>query len=328
MCSMFSSACSGILKTDIKKNNRPWYTDLTAKLNTTQSLAGDLKNNSMNSFNIILNKTVSLGITYKNESEIINDLTKTSIKEAQQHFEIILNETGALGKSIKNFESFLNDEQKKFQATQKDLSETIDKIQAEEHNLTDIINLLNKQINDLNIKISTDRTAIGKAKAQESMGIVHTIFGILLVPFTLGVSSILIGIGVSSIKEAESKVASLEKDIKKRLAEISDRQTDLTDDEKQISGLKGINISITQIMNDIENISSVLNDILIQWAVFEDECMTMSDRINNAKSSEDLIMVKAWLNAANNEWEVLKSAAGSLLSMEIADHVECQIISA
>jgi hypothetical protein len=206
------------------------------------------------------------------------------------------------------------------------MAATIGDIQNQEANLKSQINSINSMIASLQSQIIADRNAIAEAKAEETKGIVETIFGIILAPFTGGLSLILAGIGVSSIVEAESKVAALEGTIRDYQSRIVTDHQNLTKDQVQVATLNGLTLSAGVALNDLDVAERMLDIVRTNWAAFFQEMEDVITKISSAQNPEVVILQKAWFNSACEEWDLIVTGTNGLIgTARSSRNVSCDV---
>jgi peptidoglycan hydrolase CwlO-like protein len=201
------------------------------------------------------------------------------------------------------------------------MAQTVGEIQEQESQLRTEINAINSNIAELKKQIQADREAIAKAQAEKSKGIKETILGIMLAPLTGGASLILAGIGVSSISEAEGKIKILQDTINNYQGKISGYQQQMTQDQKEISSLNGILLTADIVLKDIEMIGTALDPLKTNWEAFEKEINDVIEKIGRAENSSDIILQKAWYEAACDEWNAIVPHLESIQNLSLSTNM-------
>jgi peptidoglycan hydrolase CwlO-like protein len=222
---------------------------------------------------------------------------------------------------IGNYESALTSWGNLVQKVQSKMAQTVGEIQEQESQLRTEINAINSNIAELKKQIQADREAIAKAQAEKSKGIKETILGIMLAPLTGGASLILAGIGVSSISEAEGKIKILQDTINNYQGKISGYQQQMTQDQKEISSLNGILLTADIVLKDIEMIGTALDPLKTNWEAFEKEINDVIEKIGRAENSSDIILQKAWYEAACDEWNAIVPHLESIQNLSLSTNM-------
>ena len=204
--------------------------------------------------------------------------------------------------SIKKYQSKLATFQSALSKPHHQMVVTANKIQSESKSIQAEITTINNEIASMKLQLIKDRKAIAKAKAAEHRGILETIFGVLLAPFTGGVSLILAGIGVGSIVGAEEKIHQLQTNISSSQKKIVIDQSHLSDDEKQIATLHGLTMSVDLALSDISDTLAALDSLSTSWSVLNGEIATEAANVTNSVDSKSALMSKVWFDASCAGW--------------------------
>ncbi|WP_041700480.1 hypothetical protein [Clostridium sp. BNL1100] len=322
---LLNSSCQAIIETYIEQSDyaNDWCIKVSSKLNEAQKLVREWRLSGNLYFNQdILSQIVSCSQSITGSREQIEGLFKQlSYKyDAALKDEIVNNMNNltpainVLETSISNYSSQIRAWNDKMENVHEDLNTIIGEIQAQEVKIQDEIQLINQQISSMQQEIIADREAISKAKAEETKGICETIFGIMLAPITGGASLILAGIGVSSIAEAKEKISGLTDTINKYKNSISTHQNQLAEDQKQITSLKLILMSVGIAANDCVYIATSLDTVQITITTLKQEINDVILKISKAISADEVIMGKVWYEAFCNEWASILEVAQTLAS--------------
>lgn len=186
------------------------------------------------------------------------------------------------------------------------------KIQAEAQDIAAEIAAINAKVADLKKQVIADRKAIAKAKAAEKRGVAETIFGIVLAPFTGGVSLILAGIGVGTIADAEKQVKSLESTIATAQSNIAADQTKLTQDQRQIATLGGLTMSVEIAISDVETTTKALDALQVSWDVLAGALKGAASDVEKAATLQDALSAGVMFDAACIAWKEVIAFCESL----------------
>jgi predicted nucleic acid-binding Zn-ribbon protein len=301
-----------LIEVSITPSNSPWYKELNDELGAAENLVLEWRQNGFLYFQQeILQQVVSCGQSFVGQQTRIDglfakleanfsDAAKQAIVDAMTALEAPVNsmisQIGANLAKLKTFEEGM-------QGPYSRMNTTVARIQAEAVKIQSEINTINAKIESLKQQIIADRTAIAKAKKARDRGILETIFGILLAPFTGGVSLILAGIGVGTIAEAEEKVHQLESTIASYQASIANDQQDLSSDEKQIATLKGLTMSVEIALNDMAEIEAALDSLRTTWNFLLGSVQDAVKDVQRSDTAKDAIVSQVWFDAACTTWQ-------------------------
>jgi hypothetical protein len=196
-----------------------------------------------------------------------------------------------------------------------EMTATIAQVQAQEASIQGQIETINQKISAMNVEIQTDRQAIASARAAEHRGIWETVFGVLLAPVTLGGSLVLAGIGVASIAEAESMVASLQSTLDAYQGSIASDQASLSDDQRQIATLSGLSASVGTILDDLSAIDTALDPLRTTWATLQGELQGIASKVRDAGTAQEALVAQVWFDAACIEWKTVVASCEDLSAL-------------
>lgn len=301
-----------LIEVSITPSDSPWYQTLSAELGAIENVIVDWRESGFLYFQQqILQQVVTCGQAFLAARPGIDaqfDQLKVNFdpalkQEIADELASLQKPVGAMQDSLSAYLARLQQFQVALDTPHHNMVVTIAQIQANAAEIQAQITAINQEIANLQQQLVTDRQAIAKAKAAEHRGIAETIFGVLLAPFTGGLSLILAGIGVASIAEAEEKVSELESQISSSQAKIVGDQGELSDDQKQITTLKGLTMSVDMALSDIDNIDASLADLRTGWSVLTGELQTESQNVANANNAQSALMSKVWFDAACIGWQ-------------------------
>ena len=309
---LLHSSCQALIEVAIAPSNSPWYPVLDQELGTAEDLVVGWRQNGYLYFQqAILIEIGTCGQAFLGARSNIDSLFKelsanftpalqnqivSAISALEAPVNGMINELTAYGQKLAVFEQAL-------EIPNAQMNTSIAEIQAQEAEIQEQITAINAQIAALQQQVATDRVAISKARAARDRGIVETIFGILLAPFTGGVSLILAGIGVGTIAEAEEQVSALETSISGFQSTIVGDQTTLTTDQQQVATLQGLTMSMALALGDVKSIDSALDALRTSWGVLLSETLSAASDVQNAKTATDAIVGQVWFDAACNSWQ-------------------------
>ncbi len=301
-----------LIEVSITPSASPWYKILNRELGVVENLVVQWRQNGFLYFQQeILQQIVTCGQNFIDHQATIDGLfkqlegnfsddLKQQIVDAMEALEspvkAMISQLGAYGDKLQDYEKQLSTPLHNMLVTAGQIQAQAAKIQAE-------ITSINAQIALLKQQVITDRRAIAKAKAARTRGIVETIFGVLLAPFTGGVSLILAGIGVGTIAEAEEKVNQLQSSISSYQKSIVNDQHSLSDDEKQIATLHGLTMSVEIAISDIKDIDTALDSLRTTWGVLLGSLQNAAKDVQNSNTAKEAIISQVWFDAACKTWQ-------------------------
>ncbi|RQO32566.1 hypothetical protein DBR32_02930 [Taibaiella sp. KBW10] len=330
---MLNASCQGIVEVYIQPSQSSWYALLETELVTAQRLVRAWRISGSLYFNqYVLNTSIACGQNFTNNEDIINhyfdlliageeDSVKPKLLNLLQQLATPIVQ---LNSSINEYESNLRDFAIKMQAARDAMAKTVKEIQAEEATYQSQIAAINNKIIDLQKQIQTDREAIAKAKSAETTGIIETIFGIIFVPFTGGLSLILAGIGVGSIAEAEAQISSIQASINNYQDKIQQDMATISDDTRQIAVLQTLIMPVVTAIQDADLISSALDGLKVLWQEQADELQNIADKIEKAETTQYYVVGKAWFTAACAQWKAIHLNAEAIKEAPLRIvHISC-----
>ena len=323
---LLNSSCQGVVETYIDQGSAgQWYTQIEQNLNTVQKLVRQWRLSGNLYFSTdIASSVVNIGTTFNTTQLQVNTLfneLETSYNQGKlnqliQILQTLQEPIQRLSTSINHYNNDLNSWAAKIEDAHEALQNTIAKIQQQETQIQAEITATNQQIELIQQQVSAFKKAIAQAKSKRKLGIFETIFGVVLAPFTLGGSLILAGFGVSSIVEAESEVTALQGDIQTSVNRINQDQQELSDDQKQITSLNALLLSVALVNEGCTDISRSLEALETSVGSLYDETSNVVDSLQKATTSEQVILQKVWYMSAFNEWQNILEVALSLTNAQ------------
>lgn len=309
---MLHSSCQGIIEANIAQSPSSWYPILLKELGDAENIVVQWRTNGYLYFQQnILQETIDCGQSFIYAKSNIDQLFCDLENEfSQSTLTKIVNALNQLSSPIASLVSQIDGYETKLKAFEvaiggvhDKMGATIAQIQKEEQDIQSDIQKINGLITLLKAQILKDRQTIAKAKEAEHRGIWETIFGVLLAPFTGGLSLILAGIGVASIAQAETEVKGLESTIKGYGKQINSANSHLSDDKKQITVLNGLLLSVGLAVKDTGQISTSLDSLRVNWNVLGGNLSNTLTKVQNAQTAKDAMVGKIWFDAACVQWQ-------------------------
>ncbi|PJE80435.1 hypothetical protein CI610_00570 [invertebrate metagenome] len=184
------------------------------------------------------------------------------------------------------------------------MNKTVGKMEAKATAFQAEISALKQSIHDLNAQIASDKKQIDQAKKKEKKSVVQTIFGAIL-GAAGGAGAILAAMGVSSIAEAEGKVAGLEKTISHYKREMAENQVRIARERQSLLAVKALAEPAGTILTLLTQTGIALDHVRTSWSAFSLEMAGVIRKLQQAESAEPWILEKAWFNAACDEWSII-----------------------
>ncbi|TRV21458.1 MAG: hypothetical protein EWV88_15095 [Microcystis wesenbergii Mw_MB_S_20031200_S109D] len=315
-------ACQGILKTSLTPSDSTWYRALQGELDQAQTLAQQWQAQlSTQLKEEVLTAVIDSGKEFTTQELEINHFfaqASDDFQGNQMRLQIKLMELKSLvlniSRSVADYAQTLSNWGQALRQTHQQMSETINQIQAQEAALQGQIAAINSQLADLQSQIAADRSAIEQAKREETKAILENVLEVFSGPLG-GLATILGGMGVSSIAEAERKVATLEQTIQNYQDRIAFGQGNLTQDQAQLVALNALTLSAGIAVSDLDIAEQMLNVVRISWAGLLGEMEGVINKITRAQDFDTLLLERTWFNAACKEWLLIMDEAQRLIGM-------------
>lgn len=330
---MLNASCQGIVEVYIQPSQSSWYTILENELVAAQRLVRGWRLSGSLYFNqYVLDTSIACGQRFTDNEAAINnyfdsliahkdDSVKDKLIALLQQLE---GPIAALNSSIGEYEDNLRDFAIKMQDARNAMGKTVKEIQGQEAAYQSQIDAINAKVADLQQQIQRDRDAIAKAKAEETRGIVETIFGVIFAPFTGGISLILAGIGVGSIADAEAQMASIQASIKDYQNKIQQDMGTIAEDTRQIAVLQTLIMPVGTAIQDADLIASALDGLKVLWQEQADELGNIANKIIKAETAQEYIVGKAWFTAACAQWKAIHVNAQAIKDAPLRIvHISC-----
>lgn len=313
---LLNSSCQALIEVSIAPSASPWYPILDQELGQAEDLVVGWRQNGYRYFqDEILGEIDACGKAFLASQAALDELFRQleaqfdSRVQARIVAELNALETPVQGMidAIDGYTAKLTIFDEQMAVPYASMNRSIAQIQAQEADIQQQITAINAQIQQLQQQVQTDREAIAKAQAQKTKGLIETIFGVLLTPFTGGASLILAGIGVATVAEAQEKISSLETTISQYQATIANEQQELSDDQQQVSTLNGLSMSVSFALNDIAAISTALDSLKVTWGILSGEIGNAANGVAQAENAQQAIVAQVWFDAACNSWQAVDS---------------------
>jgi peptidoglycan hydrolase CwlO-like protein len=318
---LLNASCQALIEASIAPSSSPWYPQLDEQLGQAQDLVVGWRQNGYRYFQSeILAQIDACGKTFLASQANIDALFEQLQGEFDSAVQArIVSQLDALQAPVKGMLTAINGYSARLTTFEQQLGQpyarmntSIAQIQAQEADIQQQIDTINQQIQQLQQQVQADRDAIAKARAQKTQGFVETVFGVLLTPFTGGLSLILAGIGVATLAQAQEKIDALQSTISQYQGTISADQQTLSADQQQVATLKGLTLSLSLAINDIDAIDTALDALKVSWTVLAGELGNASNDVAKARDAQQAIVGRVWFDAACNSWRTIDDFVESM----------------
>jgi len=323
---LLNASCQAVIEAEIQGSGSPWYAQLDAELGAAEELVLAWRRSGVLYFSSqVLQSIQQAGSTFVAAQPQISSLLATLIAgpsptaQAQlvSRLQALEPPVGAIVSEAQDYLSKLKAFEANMDTAHENMQATINQVQAEEQRLQAQIKAVNAQIADLQAQIQIDRDAISKAESQRTSGIIETIFGVLLTPFTGGASLILAGIGVASIAEGQAKINGMQSQISTYQGIITGDQGQLSADDQVIVVLNGLSLSTGLVLSDMDRIDQALDSLRMGWTAFAGELGDVIAKLQKSATSSEAVLAKAWYDAACLEWKTIIDHVSDLIGAGI-----------
>lgn len=327
---LVTAACHGILNTIFTPPSpKPdWFDDLNKELDNAKTLAkqwiDDLAPQMTAS---IPTHVIDYGTTYSAISEQIIDLIDKNPTAkgkdnpvVQQVFDLI----SALEQELTGIIGDVGDTQAQLKKWGDDMQAAHDalyngaaNIQSAMVDLQKDIDKMNSAIQGLKDQIAGEQKAIAGAAAAIGIGLFALAAGIALAFVTAGAGVVVAGVGIAAIIGGSVTWGVMQDKINKQFDEIADDQKKLDQDSRQMVALQGLSLSANTAVSATATATAALSDVKVMWGVFQGELQGTLDKLE--KTDEDLsaIVNKAFVIAAQKEWDLATQFAQQLVGMQV-----------
>ena len=311
---LLNSSCQAVMEASIAPSSSPWYPILDQELGQAENLVVGWRQNGYLYFQQQILGQINAcaqaflaaqptldGLFEQLQSQFDSSLQAdivASLNALEAPVQAMIDSTNAYTGKLNTFNTQLA-------VPYASMNESVAQIQAQEADIQQQIATINAQIAQLQQQVQTDRQAIASAEAQKTSGLIETIFGVLLTPFTGGISLVLAGIGVASIAEAQQQISSLETTISQYQGTIASDQQNLSSDQQQVATLNGLSMSLSLVLTDVANMSTALDALNTSWGVLNGELGTAANDVSQAGNAQQAIVAQVWFDAACATWQAI-----------------------
>jgi len=311
---LLNASCQAVMEASIAPSSSPWYPILDQELGRAENLVVGWRQNGYLYFQQqILSQIYACAQAFLAAQPTLDGLFEqlqnqfdsslqseivASLNALETPVQVMINATNAYTGKLSTFNTQLA-------VPYASMNESVAQIQAQEADIQEQISIINAQIAQLQQQVQTDRQAIASAEARKTSGLVETIFGVLLTPFTGGLSLVLAGIGVASIAQAQEQISSLQTTISQYQSTISGDQQNLSSDQQQVATLGGLAMSLSLVLNDVTDMGTALGALNTSWGVLSGELGGAAADVSEARSTQQAIVAQVWFDAACNTWQAI-----------------------
>ncbi|XXR86601.1 hypothetical protein WME96_35325 [Sorangium sp. So ce406] len=307
---LLNSSCQAVIEAEIYQVSSPWYDQLDQELGAAEELVIQWRRSGFLYFQSeVLDSIDAAGQAFAASKAQIDGLYASlsqsfsaelaaqlvaALRALEPPVQAISGQIAAYLARLAQFERQMGKPHSQMQTT-------IAEVQAEEVSLKAQIDAINQQIASLQQQVQVDRAAIAQAQARQRSGILETIFGVVLAPFSGGLSLVLVGIGVASIVEAQAMIDKMQSQIQSYQQTIAGDAQMLSQDQAIIATLSGLTMSTGLVLSDMDGIEEALDSLRASWTALDGELANVVDEVRRATSSQQVIVSQAWYDSASSE---------------------------
>jgi hypothetical protein len=190
-------------------------------------------------------------------------------------------------------------------------------IQSLQIDLQADIGKMNAAIEGLRAQIDAENKAIVAGALAIGVGLFALVVGIALAPVTGGASLIVSGIGGAAIIGGAVTWGVMQAKINGQFDEIAEDQKKISDDKRQLVALQGLSLAANSAISSIATATSALSDVKVMWTMFQNELQGTMDKLEKTDENLSAIVNKAYIIAAQNEWNLAVQFAQQLSGMAV-----------
>ena len=190
-------------------------------------------------------------------------------------------------------------------------------IQSLQIDLQADIGKMNSAIQGLQAQIDAENKAIVAGALAIGIGLFALVVGIALAPVTGGASLIVSGIGAAAIVGGAVTWGVMQAKINGQFDEIAEDQKKISDDKRQLVALQGLSLAANSAISSIATATAALSDVKVMWTMFQNELQGTMDKLDKTDENLSSIVNKAYVIAAQNEWNLAVQFAQQLSGMNV-----------
>lgn len=331
---LVTAACHGIMNTQfIPPATKPkWFDGLAKDLDRAKVLAKQWIDDIAPQMSAsIPTHVIDYGTTYNALTEQIISLVDKNPNArgkddpvVKQIFALILELEKELGSTIVEVDT-TSEQLKKWgndmQGVHDALYRGAANIQSTMTDLAADVEKMDMLMKGLRQQISTEQTVIGLGAAAIGVGIFIAIIGFAITALTAGaaavVGGVVMGFGVAMAIGGGVTWGVMQDKINKQMDEIAQHQKQLDDDKRQIVSLKALAMSADTALSATATATKALSDVKVMWQTFRGELQGTLNKLEKTDETVSSIVNKAWVIAAQKEWELAVQFAQQLVGMKV-----------
>ena len=320
-----TTSCHGVLNTTFTApDTKPdWFDDLDAKLAAAKVLANQwIDDIAPDMTASIPAHVINYGTTYAALTDQIVELLdqdptasgkdNTTIQQAFALMSALKTSVSSIITEVEATETQLTTWGDNMQTAHDDLFDGAANIQSAETDLQTDIDSMNSAIDGLKAQIDAENKAIAAGAAAIGIGVLALVAGIALAPETGGASLIVAGIGGAAIIGGAVDWGVMQSKINDQFDEINKDQKQISSDQQQLVALQGLSLSANSAISSIATATQALSDVKTMWTLFQDELQGTLDKLDQADEELMAIVDKAYILAAQKEWNLAAEFAQKL----------------
>jgi hypothetical protein len=325
-----TASCHGVLNTQfIAPSPKPsWFDDLNGKLDAAKVLANQWIDDIAPKLTAsIPSHVIDYGTTYTALTDQIVDLLNKNPTAKGKDNPVVQQVFALISALHDEIETIITDvigtqEQLKIwgdamQKSHDDLFAGAANIQSLQVDLQADIGKMNAAIQGLRAQIDAENKAIVAGALAIGVGLFALVVGIALAPVTGGASLIVSGIGGAAIIGGAVTWGVMQAKINGQFDEIAEDQNKISDDKRQLVALQGLSLAANSAISSIATATSALSDVKVMWTMFQNELQGTMDKLEKTDENLSAIVNKAYIIAAQNEWNLAVQFAQQLSGMTV-----------
>jgi hypothetical protein len=335
--SIITSACHAILNTQLILSDKfpkpTWFDGLNSQLDVAKVLATEWLNDLAPDMTATLpNQVINYGTTYSAITDQIRKIsdanplaTGPNDPSVQQVFALVsalktqvtqIHGDATAKTGLEGMDSKLTEWGDKMQAAHDNLYKGVSNIQAAETDLQTDIDKMNSAIEGLRAQIDGENKAIAAAAAAIGIGIFIAIIGIALIATGVGAvaGGVVTALGAGAVIGGAVTWGIMQHRINEQFDQIAKDQNELSEDKQQLVALQGLSTASNQALSSIALATSALSAVKASWKLFEGELQGVLDKLNMTSTGLALIVNEAFVNGAEEEWNLAEQFAQQLIS--------------
>lgn len=329
-----TAACHGILNTHFTAPSPmpdpDWFTPLNRNLEVAKSLAREWIDDIAPQMTAsVPGHVINYGTTYSALTAQIIDLLNKNPKAKgkddpviQQVFELVRALEEELGTTIHEVDETskqLTEWGRKMQDAHDALYKGIGDIQKLATHLQTDIEKMNNAIKGLQAMAAADNTAVALSAGALALGLTIMVVGIAVAVATGGAATPIVVAVIAGLGAVGAGISwgVMQAKINEEFAEIERDRQRIKDDERRLIALSTLSISANSAVQSTAQATQALSDVKVMWSVFRGELQGTLDKLEKTNEELSMILNKAYILAAQKEWDLAVAYAQQLVGMQI-----------